>query len=134
MSEVDDQARIKRLDIVGGALQAELIPPQSFATAFIETARASLGSADNYMEYELSDGTTGERFAVRVQRVGKLTPHQARQEAEAERDGLLFTLQHVQATLNRWIRPHSTAHAHDCMHAVAELQRLLNPHREEPDV
>lgn len=32
------------------------------------------------------------------------------------------------------VNPHSTAHAHDCMHAVAELQRLLNPHQEEPDV
>lgn len=45
-------------------------------------------------------------------------------------DGLLFTLQQVQGILDRRVRPYSGAHAHNCMHAVAEIQRLLNPWEE----
>lgn len=48
------------------------------------------------------------------------------------RDGLLFTLQQVQGILDRRVRPYSGAHAHNCMHAVAEIQRLLNPWEETP--
>lgn len=80
----DDQVRLKSLNIVGGAVHMELLPPESFAAVFIETARASLEGAENYMEYEIRDGKTGERFAVVVQRVGKLTPHAARVDAEAK--------------------------------------------------
>lgn len=86
MSDNDDQVRLKSLNIVGGSVHAELIPPESFAQIFIESARASLEDAENYMEYEIRDSANGERFAIRVQRVGKLTPHAARLEAERERD------------------------------------------------
>lgn len=51
-------------------------------------------------------------------------------ELVKERDGLLYTLQHIQATLDRWGRPYAPGHAHNCVHAVAELQNLLNPQEE----
>ena len=54
--------------------------------------------------------------------------HQARVEAlEFERDSLFSLLEHVRTTLTRWDRPYATAHAGNCMHAVAELRALLNP-------
>ncbi|KOX10163.1 hypothetical protein [Nocardiopsis sp. NRRL B-16309] len=105
----DDQVRIKSLNIVGGVATFDLLPPESFANAFVEAARASLEefNAENYVEYEIRDGKTGERFAVVVQRVGRLTPHHARLEAEKERDEARATNQRLRdeaPTADAWDR------------------------------
>lgn len=109
MSDTDDQIRLKSLNIVGGIATFELLPPESFANVFVESARASLeeASAENYVEYEIRDNKTNERFAVVVQRVGKLTPHAARLEAEKERDELRATnlrLRDEAPEADAWIR------------------------------
>lgn len=51
-----------------------------------------------------------------------------------ERDGLLAVLSEVRSILTKWDRPYAGGHATNCVMAVAELQRLLNPDHtpEEP--
>lgn len=53
------------------------------------------------------------------------------EDAEEQRDGLLVVLQEVRRVLNKWDRPYATGHASNCIHAVAELQRLLEPTTKE---
>jgi hypothetical protein len=62
--------------------------PRALVAQWVLASRGLLGSAENYVEIamEFPDRARGERYAFTVQRVGKLTPHQARQQAEAERD------------------------------------------------
>ncbi|MFJ9558247.1 hypothetical protein ACIRPH_30955 [Nocardiopsis sp. NPDC101807] len=124
MSDTDDQIRLKSLNIVGGVATFELLPPESFANVFVESARASLeeASAESYVEYEIRDNKTSERFAVVVQRVGRLTPHTARLKAEKERDEL-------RATNLRLCDEAPGADAWDCL--KAEIPRLLGRERVE---
>lgn len=78
-----EEVRLRRMTIVGGVAEFEMVPPTSFASAFLASARGSLQGVENYVEYSMRDTTTAEKFVVTVQRAGKLTPHQAREEAEA---------------------------------------------------
>ncbi|QVJ03036.1 hypothetical protein KGD82_13460 [Nocardiopsis eucommiae] len=124
MSDNGDQVRLKSLNIVGGVATFDLLPPESFANAFVDAARASLEefNAENYVEYEIRDGKTGDRFAVVVQRVGKLTPHAARMEAEKERDEL-------RATNERFRHEAPAADAWDKL--KSEIPRLIGRERVE---
>ncbi|WP_329431032.1 hypothetical protein OG339_48600 (plasmid) [Streptosporangium sp. NBC_01495] len=68
--------------------------PNEITGALVGWARTMLGDAPNYVEqsFTFTDRQEGERFAITVQRVGNLTPHEARQQAEAERDHLRYIL------------------------------------------
>lgn len=76
------------MSIDQGAVQIDVIPTREVVIAWILAARDLLGDAENYSEtpVEIGIGTAGERYVVTVQRPGKLTPHEARRQAEAERD------------------------------------------------
>jgi hypothetical protein len=88
------QTTIRSVDFRNG-MSMELKPARALAANFVGMARAMLSDAPNYSEtvvefppddssvsMELKMARQPERFTLTVQRVGKLTPHQARQAAE----------------------------------------------------
>lgn len=90
-----DQTLMRGLSVKDGAVNLDLIPPREIAAVWVHCAVGMLGDAENYSEtrvdmpkvsMEISPAGTLDRYALIVQRVGKLTPHEARQAAEAERD------------------------------------------------
>ncbi|MGR6922596.1 hypothetical protein ACU635_50795 [[Actinomadura] parvosata] len=92
-----DQTLMKGLTVKDGAVNLDLIPPREIAAIWVHCAVGMLGDAPNYTEtevkmpsvsMEISPAGTYDRYALIVQRVGRLTPHEARQQAEAERDEL----------------------------------------------
>ena len=96
-----DQTLMKGLTVKDGAISLDLIPPRELAALWVHCARGMLGDAENYSEtrvdmpsasMEVSRAGEFERFALIVQRVGKTTPHEAREQAEAERDRALAEL------------------------------------------
>jgi hypothetical protein len=67
-------------------MSMEIEPARELVAHWVGAARAMLGDAPNYsetpIEMEVKVAEDPERFAFTLQRVGKLTPHQARQRAE----------------------------------------------------
>jgi|GEM_PF-5286960 len=58
-------------------------------------------NAPNYLEMEIA-GPDGKRYIMLLQRRGKITPHEARKAAEAERDALAATVERVRALADEW--------------------------------
>lgn len=91
---VDRQTLLSKMSIDQGALEIDVVPPREVVIGWVLAARDLLGDAENYSEtpvelppsVEMSIGTAGERYVVTVQRPGRLTPHEARRQAETERD------------------------------------------------
>jgi hypothetical protein len=81
-----DQTLMRGLTVERGKLELNLIPPREIVAVWVHAAREMLGDAPNYVEMEVKLAGEVEGFAFVLQRVGKLTPHEARQQAEAERD------------------------------------------------
>ena len=77
---------LKAMDFRNG-MSMEIEPAREMVAHWVGAARAMLGDAPNYsetpIEMEVKVGESPERYAFVLQRVGKLTPHQARQRAEA---------------------------------------------------
>ncbi|HET6285752.1 MAG TPA: hypothetical protein VFG15_03240 [Amycolatopsis sp.] len=91
---VERQTLLSHLSIDQGAMKIDVVPPREVIINQVLAARALLDDAENYSEtpvelppsVEMDIGTAGERYVVIIQRPGKLTPHQARRLAEAERN------------------------------------------------
>lgn len=83
-----EETNLRAMDFRNG-MSMELEPARALVANFVGAARAMLGEAPNYSEtpLEFNFGLAGqtERFAFIVQRVGggALTPHEARQAADA---------------------------------------------------
>lgn len=79
------EAGLKAMDFRNG-MAMEIEPAREMVAHWVGAARGMLGDAPNYsetpIEMEVKVGESPERFAFVLQRVGKLTPHQARQRAE----------------------------------------------------
>jgi hypothetical protein len=92
-----DETHIKALEIRNGA-NLELQPAQDMVALWVAAARTMLGDAENYSEtpvglpssvsMDVKLASEYEMFTLTVQRAGKLTPHQARERAEQQRDEL----------------------------------------------
>lgn len=91
-----DDTHIRSMEFRNGA-EMELVPAQDMVAVWVATARTMLGDAPNYsetrvdlpaekVEMELKLAGEVDRYVFTVQRAGKLTPHEARVRAEAERD------------------------------------------------
>jgi hypothetical protein len=82
-----DETGLKAMDFRNG-MAMELQPAREMVAQWVGAARGMLGDAPNYSEtpitMEVKVAESPEQFAFTLQRVGKLTPHQARQKAEAE--------------------------------------------------
>lgn len=98
-----EQTRIRSLEIRNG-VDLDLEPAREMVAIWVGAARAMLADAPNYtettieypvptdgdakVEMEVKVAESPERYVFVLQRVGALTPHQARMAAEAERDQL----------------------------------------------
>jgi hypothetical protein len=99
---------IRSMEIRDGAIDLDMKPAAEATAMWVGIARTMLGDAPNYTEtafdgpaperdheglLEMRVGVPElpERYTFTLQRVGfgKLTPHEARQRAEAERDDVL---------------------------------------------
>ncbi|MEU2510525.1 hypothetical protein [Streptomyces syringium] len=104
-----NETGIRSMDFRNG-MTMELEPARELIPHWVAAARTLLGDAPNYtetpVEMEFKTAESPERFAFIVQRVGKITPHQARQQAEAERDLLRAFVDVVALELDNW---HPTA-------------------------
>lgn len=98
-----DDTHIRAMEFRDGA-ELDLVPAQDMVAVWVATARTMLGDAENYSEiradfptekFELELKLAGEleRYVITVQRAGKMTPHEARVKAEAERDELRAKLE-----------------------------------------
>jgi hypothetical protein len=83
----------------GGTLDIQ--PAREMVAYWVGAARALLGDAENYSETRVDFGIPEDpqRYAFIVQRAGKLTPHEARKQAEAERDEARAELEQLRARL-----------------------------------
>ncbi|MFM9373201.1 hypothetical protein [Streptomyces sp. Da 82-17] len=83
-----DQTALKAADFRNG-MAMELEPARELVAHWVGAARTMLGDAPNYTEtpiqMEVKVAESPERYAFVLQRIapGALTPHQARQKAEA---------------------------------------------------
>ncbi|MEU1824222.1 hypothetical protein ABZ502_17565 [Streptomyces abikoensis] len=95
------QTGLRAADFRNGA-HMELEPAREMLAAFVAAARTMLGDAPNYMEtpvefpsakveMDVKVAESAEMYTLVVQRhaSGALTPHQARERAEAQRDEIL---------------------------------------------
>ena len=130
-----DQTRLRSLTARPGSLTVDLEPPHELAVAMVEQAKQILGDAPNYTETPLTLTVKAagevERYAFTVQRVGKLTPHEAREQAEAERDRLRHALERATLSVehDRASRTcqerNMPIHDEDC--PACEVQAALQP-------
>lgn len=79
-----EESRLRSLDFRDGG-RMELEPAKEAAAMWVGAARGMLDGtgAPNYVEMTIGIGEDRERYVFTVQRAGKLTPHQARERAEA---------------------------------------------------
>ena len=82
---------LRSMDFRNGA-SLELEPARDMIAYWVGAARALLEGAENYsettLEWDFKIPEDTQRYSFVVQKVGKLTPHEARRKAEAERDEL----------------------------------------------
>jgi hypothetical protein len=100
-----NETRIRSMDFRNGA-SMDIEPARELVAHWVGAARAMLGDAPNYSEteidfgredpsgYEMEIKLAGELdgYVFRVQRRGKLTPHQARKLAEDRADSAMAKL------------------------------------------
>jgi len=135
-----DETRIKSMDFRNGA-SMDIESAREIVAAWVAAARAMLGDAPNYSEteidfgladppgYEMTVKLAGEldRYVFRVQRRGKLTPHQARQLAEARAEAAEAKLAAVREAVGNFLAHygHSTSAsfkvAADLAHGVQQV-------------
>jgi hypothetical protein len=105
------QATLKGLTVEEGAAVLELGPPRELVIAWVDAARKMLDDAPNYTEttvdfpavsMEIKAAGEVERYVFVVQRAGKVTPHQARLQAEVERDTALAERDAERESRFRW--------------------------------
>lgn len=105
-----DKTMMRGLTVKDGAVNLDLIPPREIAAIWVHCAVGMLGDAPNYTEtevkmpsasMEISPAGSVERYALIVQRVGKLTPHEARQQAEREREEWRDRAERAEVALGR---------------------------------
>ncbi|MEV1173066.1 hypothetical protein [Nonomuraea sp. NPDC049784] len=87
-----------------GGIEIITSAPPEITAVFVSWAHAMLGPAPNYVEqaFEFTSRATDERFTITVQRVGpgKLTPHEARAQAEQDRDAYAEQVADLRKRLN----------------------------------
>ncbi|MFD7980238.1 hypothetical protein [Streptomyces sp. NPDC059071] len=93
-----DETSLKSTDFRNG-IAMDIAPAREAVALWVGAARSMLGNAPNYsetpIEMTVSVAEDPERFVFTLQRAGKLTPHEARQKAEARAKQLEHTLREV---------------------------------------
>ncbi|WP_181799431.1 hypothetical protein [Kitasatospora acidiphila] len=89
----EQQLGLKYADFRTGRWEMDLAMGREMAAAYVAMAKTLLGDAPNYtetrLEFDVKIAEQPELYTLVVQRhaPGALTPHEARQRAESERDG-----------------------------------------------
>ena len=121
------ESRLKSMDFRNGVTM-DMEPARELAANFVAAARTMLGGAENYSEtpIEMEVGLAGEmeRYAFIVQRVGKLTPHQARRLADERADQAEAILARVR-TFAGGLRDYCSPHGVSAVYAD-QLEAILN--------
>jgi hypothetical protein len=88
-----DESRLQSIRAEDGAAVLSAVPARGVIAQWVLASRGLLddSGAENYAVIDMTfpDRPRGERYQFVLQRVGKLTPHEARQRAERERDEAL---------------------------------------------
>ncbi|MEV7112373.1 hypothetical protein [Streptomyces anulatus] len=79
-----DGTMMRSLTIRDGVATLELAEATEMVRVFAAGMRGALDGATNYVEMEMTDGSTGEGFTVTVRRRERPTPHEFRLRAEAK--------------------------------------------------
>jgi hypothetical protein len=92
---------------MNGKVELDLVVARDGRTLCLHTAHTMFADVPNYSETsaEFPNGQAGIRYAFTVQRVGKLTPHEARRAAEARADKADGALADVVPRLEEADRP-----------------------------
>lgn len=126
-----DETGLKAMDFRNGMIM-EIQPARELVAHWVGAARAMLGDAPNYtetpIEMEVKVGESPERFAFVLQRVGKLTPHQARQQAEQRAERAEAAIESVRALAER-IRTAPHHWGNDA--CAAHIRAALDEHQEQ---
>lgn len=93
------ESRLRALEIRDGKVHLEAMPAREIVAGWIGAARTMIGDAENYIEMDVTLAETGEGYTYHLSRRGKLTPHQARKRAEAERDQALAEVERLRAII-----------------------------------
>jgi hypothetical protein len=101
---------LRSMDFRNGAA-LELEPARDMIAYWVGAARVLLEGAENYSETTCEFGIPEDpqRYSFVVQKAGKLTPHEARRKAEAERDELRAEVERLRARVDAAGRPGSPA-------------------------
>jgi hypothetical protein len=98
-----EDSRLRSLGARDGQMALDLIPAQEAIVGWVLAARGMLDGhgAENYTEtsMEFPDRACGERYVFILQRAGRLTPHEAQQQAEAEAGRLRAEVAELRAQL-----------------------------------
>jgi hypothetical protein len=105
-----EDMRLRSLEIRGGSFEMDITEAREMCALFVGAARAMLGDAPNYtetrvdfptarVEFEVKISESFDSYVLTVQRAGKLTPHEARKQAEKERDEALERVADLEAQL-----------------------------------
>lgn len=125
-----DETGLKAMDFRNG-MTMELEPARELVAHWVGAARAMLGDAPNYtetpIEMVVKVGESPERFAFVLQRVGKLTPHQARQQAEQRAGRAEAAIERVRRLAACWQYTADRKHG-----PLRELRAALDEHQEQP--
>lgn len=135
---------VECLTQIEGGVDMQLEPARELAAIWVAAARTMLGDAENYSEtpVEIDVGLgvdpdnpkPRELYTVVIQRVGKVTPHQARKRAEAERDrAVLAKIAHAKA-VEEWRREAEDLHIllREAAAALNDLGACNDPACPEP--
>jgi hypothetical protein len=101
----EQQLGIRYADFRAGKWEMDLAMGREMAAAYVAMAKTMLGDAPNYtetrLEFDVKIAESPEVYTLVVQRhaPGALTPHEARQRAEAERDAALAEVDVLRAEL-----------------------------------
>jgi hypothetical protein len=124
-----DETGLKAMDFRNG-MSMEIEPAREMVAHWVGAARAMLGDAPNYsetpIEMEVKVAESPERFAFVLQRVGKLTPHQARQQAEQRAERAEAALREVLAVAEV-IETNGVKWAADSIRRAAQPEESTTP-------
>lgn len=102
--EMAEQTRLREMAYRDGKLTMELDAAHEIVFTLVEAARTILGGAENYIELELKAQESLDRYVLTIQRAGKLTPHRARLNAEAERDAAVRSAELAELSRDDFMR------------------------------
>ncbi|MFJ1995282.1 hypothetical protein [Streptomyces asiaticus] len=126
-----DEIGIRSMDFRNGVAM-DIEPARELCAHFVGAARAMLGDAPNYsetkLEFDVKVAESPELYTFVVQRHGPgvLTPHDARQKAEAERDEVL-------RIVSDWCTEANDVGGVDATDLAFRLERAGHPLPDEED-